>query len=193
MLHRITAGVQAAQMTGALKACFKPSEMTKVRLPAADLVLEHSITVIPYRSEQLQYVYFSNNFTANNFSAGFQIQIPLFDFGHRAKARESAAEALRATVEAEQAQRQNEVQIAELTGSLRELDALAEIASLKQQIADEQLKSVLAQLELGNGTGSRAEFHAAALAQGRAIGADRRKPESSKTRWTPGSTLPRRG
>jgi hypothetical protein len=41
-----------------------------------------------------------------------------------------------------------------LTGSLRELDTLAEIASLKQQIASEQLKSVLAQLELGNGTGS---------------------------------------
>ena len=42
-------------------------------------------------------------------------------------------------------------QIATLTGSLRELDAQAEIASLKQQIAGEQLKSVLTQLELGNG------------------------------------------
>ncbi|MGB7546119.1 MAG: TolC family protein [Terracidiphilus sp.] len=93
------------------------------------------------------------HFKADNFSVGFQIEVPLFDLGHRAKARESAADALRATVEAEQAQRQNEVQIAELTGSLRELDALAEIASLKQQITGEQLKSVLAQLELGNGSG----------------------------------------
>jgi hypothetical protein len=41
-----------------------------------------------------------------------------------------------------------------LTGSLRELDAQSEIASLKQQIADEQLKSVLTQLELGNGSGT---------------------------------------
>ena len=88
---------------------------------------------------------------ANNFSSGFSIQVPLFDLGHRAKAKESAADALRATVEAEQAQRQNDVQIAELTGSLRELDTLAEIASLKQQIASEQLQAVLAQLELGNG------------------------------------------
>jgi hypothetical protein len=31
---------------------------------------------------------------------------------------------------------------------------LAEIASLKKQIASEQLQSVLAQLELGNGSGS---------------------------------------
>ena len=41
-----------------------------------------------------------------------------------------------------------------MTGSLRELDTLAEIASLKQQIAHEQLQSVLAQLELGNGSGN---------------------------------------
>ena len=42
----------------------------------------------------------------------------------------------------------------ELTASLRELDAQAEVASLKQQIASEQLKSVLVQMELGNGAGN---------------------------------------
>ena len=46
------------------------------------------------------------------------------------------------------------MQIATLAGSLRELDAQAEVAGLKQQIADEQLKSVLTQLELGNGSGT---------------------------------------
>jgi outer membrane protein TolC len=92
--------------------------------------------------------------TPNNVSFGFQFTIPFFDFALRAKARETAAEALRATVEVEQAQRQNDVQIATLTGSLRELDALAEVASLKQQIADTQLKAVLAQLEVGNGAAS---------------------------------------
>ena len=73
--------------------------------------------------------------------------------GRRARARESAADALRAKVEAEQAEKQNDLAIAELSGSIRELDAQAEIASLKQQIADEQLKTVLTQLELGNGAG----------------------------------------
>lgn len=98
--------------------------------------------------------YFRRPLKTDNLSSGFSIQLPLFDLSRRAKARESAAEALRATVEAEQAQRQNEVHIAELTGSLRELDTLSEIAGLKQQIADEQLQTVLAQLELGNGAGS---------------------------------------
>jgi outer membrane protein TolC len=101
------------------------------------------------------YSTYYRNFTPNNFSAGFAIQVPIFDIGNRAKARQSAAEALRATVEVEQAQRQNEIQIVELNGNLRELDALAEIASLKQQIAGDQLKTVLAELETGNGAGGR--------------------------------------
>jgi outer membrane protein TolC len=93
-------------------------------------------------------------FKADNFSAGFSIQIPIFDMNHKAKAQESAAEALRSKVEAEQAQRQNDVQIATLSGNIRELDAQAEVASLKQQIASEQLKAVETQLQLGNGSGS---------------------------------------
>ncbi|MDR3796580.1 MAG: TolC family protein [Terracidiphilus sp.] len=93
-------------------------------------------------------------FPANNLSSGFSIKVPIFDPGLHAKLRESTAEALRARVEAEQAQQQNDVQIAQLSASLRELDAQAEIASLKQQIAGEQLKSVQAQMELGNGAGN---------------------------------------
>ncbi len=96
-------------------------------------------------------LYYARPLPANDFSTGFSIRVPVFDAGLHAKAKESAAEALRARVEAEQAQRQNDIQITELTASLRELDAEADVASLKQQIAGEQLKSVLAQLELGNG------------------------------------------
>jgi len=96
----------------------------------------------------------AHKFKADNFSAGFSIQIPIFDAAKKDKARESRAEALRATVEAEQARRQNDVQIANLRGSIRELDALAEVASLKQQISAEQLKAVQVQLESGNGAGA---------------------------------------
>jgi outer membrane protein TolC len=96
-------------------------------------------------------IYYNHFLPANNVSSGFNIQLPLLDAGVRAKARESAADALRARVEAEQAQQQNNIQVAQLTGALRELNAEAEVASLKQQIAAEQLKAVLAELELGNG------------------------------------------
>jgi len=110
--------------------------------------------VYNYDSNELNnYSTYYQNFTPNNVSFGVQITFPFFDFALRAKAKATASEALRAKVEQEQAQRQNDVQIAMLTGNLRELDTLAEVASLKQQIAGEQLKSVLAQLELGNGAG----------------------------------------
>jgi len=91
---------------------------------------------------------------ADNFASGINVEIPIFDMGRRAKARESAADALRSKVEAEQAEKQNDLAIAELSGAIRELDTQAEIASLKQQIADQQLKTVMAQLQFGNGTGS---------------------------------------
>lgn len=108
--------------------------------------------VYNYDSNELNsYSTYYNNFTPNNVSFGLQITVPFFDFALRAKARLTAAEALRATVEAEQARKQNDVEIATLTGSLRELDAQAEVATLNQQIADAQLKAVLAQLESGNG------------------------------------------
>jgi outer membrane protein TolC len=111
--------------------------------------------VYNYDSNELNnYSAFYKNFTPNNVSFGLQITFPFYDFAIRAKAKQTAADALRAKVEAEQAQHQNDVRIAELTGNLAELDTLAEVASLKQQIADEQLKAVLTQLELGNGAGS---------------------------------------
>ena len=108
--------------------------------------------VYNYDSNELNnYTKYYNNFTPNNISFGLQISVPFFDFAVRAKAKVSAAEALRAKVEAEQAQQQNDIQISQLTASLRELDAQAEVAGLKQQIAEQQLKSVVAQLEVGNG------------------------------------------
>ena len=96
--------------------------------------------------------YYYRPLPANNFSTGFSIRIPVFNSENHDKAQESAAEALRARVEAEQAQQRNDVQIAELSGSLRELDTLADIAKLKQEIAEQQLETVASQLELGNGS-----------------------------------------
>jgi len=94
--------------------------------------------------------YYAHPLKGDNFSSGFQIELPLFDRSHRAKVKQSAAEALRATVEAEQARNQNDIQISMLTETLNELDTRAEIAQLKQQIASEQIKSIETEMELGN-------------------------------------------
>lgn len=97
--------------------------------------------------------FFAKPLPANNFSSGISIQIPIFDMFDRAKARASAADALRATVEAEEARQQHQTQIAALSSSLRELDAEQEIASLKAQIAEQAVQSLTAEMEVGNGAG----------------------------------------
>jgi outer membrane protein TolC len=97
--------------------------------------------------------FFAKPLPANNFSSGVSIQVPIFNMFDRAKARGSAADALRATVEAEEAAHRHQAQIATLTSSLRELDAQEEIASLKQQIAEQDVKTVTTEMEVGNGAG----------------------------------------
>ena len=150
-----TTGTESARMFALSKQMMAQGDTKYTFLPQISFAAEYlrGTTILNNANDY----YYNNNthqkgLPINNFSSGFSIQVPLFDLVHRAKSKESAADALRATVEAEQVQRQSEVQIAELTGSLRELDTLAEIASLKQQIASEQLQAVLAQLELGAGT-----------------------------------------
>jgi outer membrane protein TolC len=98
--------------------------------------------------------YYARRLPANNFSSGINVQIPLFDMAHLAKMHASSAEALRAKTEAEQAEQQNDLQVATLSGTIRQLDAYAEVTSLKQQLATEQLQTVLAQMEFGNGASS---------------------------------------
>jgi outer membrane protein TolC len=145
----ILPGVESAQMLAVSKEKVARGDLMNKFFPQVSFNALYSRSTTILNDFNL---YYAKPIPTDNFTSGFSIQVPLFDLGRGAKARESAAEALRAKVEAEQAERQNDIEIAALTGSLRELDTLAEIASLKQQIAGEQLKSVLAQLELGNGT-----------------------------------------
>ena len=81
---------------------------------------DHEINYMPQLSFGAQYnrnttllndvdFYFANPLPANNFSSGIAIEVPVFDMGRRARARESAADALRAKIEAEQAERQNDL------------------------------------------------------------------------------------
>lgn len=91
-------------------------------------------------------------FQHNNFDVGIQITFPLFDAGRRAKARESAAEAVRASAEAQQARNQTSEQVEALKDSLAELRAQMHLAQLQDRLAGQQLETV--QSELKNGTGS---------------------------------------
>ncbi|MGA7339387.1 MAG: TolC family protein [Terracidiphilus sp.] len=148
---RPTSGVESAQLQAQSRERAAKGDRERVWFPqvAFGALYNRNTTILNSIDN-----YYKQKLPADNFSTGFNISLPLFDAEVRARARESAADALRAKVEAEQAQQQDDLQIVELTSSLRELDAEAEIAGLKQQIAAEQLKTVLTQLELGNGVAS---------------------------------------
>jgi outer membrane protein TolC len=145
---RTVAGLESARLQARAKLSTAKGDQDLNFYPQLSFFLQYNRNTTILNNVN---AYFARPLPTNNFFSGFNIQIPLFDMGNRAKARESAADALRATVEAEQSERQNDIQIAELTGNLRELDTLAEIANLKQQIAAEQLKTVETELQLGNG------------------------------------------
>jgi outer membrane protein TolC len=111
-----------------------------------------------FGGEYNRYAKFNNyaeyylRFQHNNFDAGVQITIPLFDASKRAKARESAADSTRATAEAAQAKNQVSEQVLSLRHSIEELKVQRRIAQLKSDLAGEQLATVQSQLQNGSGS-----------------------------------------
>jgi outer membrane protein TolC len=97
-------------------------------------------------SEINNYQEYYLRFQHNNFEAGLQITLPLFDASRRAKERESLAEAVRANAQADQARDQSSENIVLLQKSLNELAAQKEVAQLQSELAQSQLDAVLTQI-----------------------------------------------
>jgi outer membrane protein TolC len=152
---RVLEGVQSARLNADSKFLAAKGDYESTFVPQFSFVAQYNRNTTILNNADY---YYAHPIPTNNFSSGISIQVPVFDLIRRAKARQSAAEALRAKVEAEQAEHQNDVAIASLTGSIRELDALAEIAKLKQEIAENQLKTVQTQLQFGSGSGTSAQL-----------------------------------
>jgi len=146
-----TLGIRASQLAADSKAVQAKGDSESRYMPQLRFFMQYlrNTTILNNVNH-----YFANDLPANNFASGISVDFPLVDFSRYAHARESAADALRSRVEAEQAEKHNDLAIVDLSGSIAELDAQAEIADLKQQIAADQLKTVLAQLDLGNGSGN---------------------------------------
>ena len=103
-----------------------------------------------YNNYDLYYSHFQHN----NFGIGVQITLPVFDVGQRAKARESAADAAHAEHEADEAKDEFLEGRQKALHATAELAARAEVASLDQQLAQQQLAVMQVQLNAGNGSSS---------------------------------------
>jgi len=104
----------------------------------------------------LQDYYF--RFQQNNFAAGVQINLPFIDAQHKAKARETAADASHAEHEADSIRDQFFDSRLRARHTAAELSVRAEIASLDQQLAKQNLDILLVQLNAGNGNLSGAQM-----------------------------------
>jgi outer membrane protein TolC len=90
-------------------------------------------------------------FQQNNAAIGIQITLPFFDAVHTAKAREAAADASHAQHEADLIRDQFFDSRLRARHTAAELSTRAEIASLDQQLAQQQLDVLLIQLKVGSG------------------------------------------
>ena len=95
--------------------------------------------------------YCTNTIGADEAAIGVQITLPLYDRYRQAKARESAADASHALHEAENSKLITLDAQAKLRHSIPEIQARAEVANLKQQLAQQQLEVLHVQLVSGNG------------------------------------------
>jgi outer membrane protein TolC len=106
-----------------------------------------------FNNYQIYYPAFALN-TLNAFGIGVQVSIPFYDRGHKDKAVESSAIAVHAEQQARSARTDMFEGRAKLQHATAELATRAELASLDQQIAQQQLNTVLVQLQVGNGNPS---------------------------------------
>jgi outer membrane protein TolC len=115
---------------------------------------------IAFAAQYNRYAEFNNynlyysHFQHNNFGVGVEITLPIFDMGHRAKARESAADAVHAEREADLARDQFLEGRQRMRHATSELAAQAEVATLDQQLAQQQLDILSVQLKSGSGNPS---------------------------------------
>jgi outer membrane protein TolC len=97
----------------------------------------------------LQDYYF--RFQQNNAAVGVQITVPVYDVAHRARERQAAADASHAEHEADSIRDQFFDSRLRAHHTAAELSARAEIATLDQQLAQQQLDVLLVQLKAGTG------------------------------------------
>jgi outer membrane protein TolC len=90
-------------------------------------------------------------FQQNNAAVGVQITVPIYDMVHRAKQRESMADASHALHEADMIRDQFFDTRLRADHTAAELSARVEVASLDQQLAKQNLDVLMVQLKAGSG------------------------------------------
>ena len=145
------AGIQAADANARSKLDLSRGDENQNYRPQLGFGLAYS-----RYAEFNNYNQYYLRFQHNNFDVGVQVTFPIFDFSRRAKARESAADANHAVIEAQQTKNQTSERVASLRHGLEELRAQQRLAQLQSEYAQEQLQAIRTELISGTGSASTA-------------------------------------
>ena len=119
---------------------------------------EHKAAVMPTIDLASQYAYlakFNNydlyykNYTANNFSGGLNLRIPVFNSVQKAKAQEADADAMIARKQADLTTNQVREDTLKLQRSLRQLSAARDVAKLEWEVSQGDLDAVTGRVQIG--------------------------------------------
>jgi len=145
--------VEAAYATAKAKQQIASGDARYLWRPQIYFVAQYSLF-----SKFNNYDLYYQRFQYNNAGIGVEIRFPVFDAVHKAKARESAADAAHSQYEADAARDQFLEGRQKARHATTELAARAEVAGLDQQLAQQQLDAMLVQLKAGNGNSSGAQM-----------------------------------
>ncbi|MGA2903265.1 MAG: TolC family protein [Candidatus Korobacteraceae bacterium] len=130
----------------------------KVAAAQARAIGEHKAVYMPTVDLASQYAYlakFNNynlyyrNYTANNFSGGMSLRIPIFNSIQKDRAQEAEADALTAKKQAELAKDRVREDTLKLQRSLRQLSAARDVAKLEWEVSQGDLEAVKGKVQTG--------------------------------------------
>lgn len=141
--HDISPAVTAAFQNAKLKQETAIGDSRYLYRPQVSLVVQYyRYATFTDSFKQIQALNPSNNIGANNEIFGVQIDVPLFNKGRQAKARESAADAAHALHDAEALRVQAGEGVGKLNRTITELRERREVAALEQQLAQQQMDAL---------------------------------------------------
>ena len=136
--------VKLAEQKAAAAEARAQGEHKAVFMPTIDLASQYA-----YLAKFNNYDLYYKNYTANNFSGGLNLRIPIFNSVQKARAQEAEADAMTAKKQAEMAKDQVREDTLKLRRSLRQLSAARDVARLEWEVSQGDLEAVKGRVQTG--------------------------------------------
>jgi outer membrane protein TolC len=136
--------VKLAEQKAAAAEARAQGEHKAAYMPTIDLASQYA-----YLAKFNNYDLYYKNYTANNFSGGLNLRIPIFNSVQKAKAQEAEADAMTAKKQAEMAKDQVREDTLKLQRSLRQLSAARDVARLEWEVSQGDLEAVKGRVQTG--------------------------------------------